>query len=179
MRTFPIYIISLFISLNSSFAQYKKSYPKDLEKIDSVVGHFGRSHDENESVSWIIALKKSGELLIQNASHHPVTRTRFYPTGNWKINGDTLELNINKEFFDHDCLESVYNIKPFLTGHILVPLNSDVNINQIISDLELEYESQLKDYKEDTDYEYIKNKILSSVFRNRYYQYPLGIINLD
>ena len=177
MRTLLLCITTLIVGFNQSISQSKKSYPKEIEKIDSVVGHFGRACDQYRSSSWTMVLREPNALLLQNSIHNPVSKTRHCNVGTWSIKEDTLIIEMDDKFYREDCMEKIYLLKPFLNGHILVPLNSDVNLNKITSDLELEYESQLKDYKEYEDYDYIKNKILMDVFRRRFYQFTVGQIN--
>jgi hypothetical protein len=101
----------LVCALNATAQQKKKqSYPKNSEKIENVRGNFRTCTLGACYSGWNILLKSPDQLLFQWSVHHPPTQTRYSDSGTWRINSDTLHLEILSESFNQSFMFKTYRI---------------------------------------------------------------------
>jgi len=159
-------LLAFIVASHISFAQgQKKSFPPDVDKIDSVKSSYRGCIRESCYSWWSIALRHNHELLAQTGAHHPAgARTKYFSIGTWRISGDILKLNIDKASLDTVFMRTDYRIGSLYSCEILIPIDSTDNGDVVLQDIKLKFE-QTSDYLEFREFEN-PELLLSRSFKN-------------
>jgi len=140
---------------NITFGQQtkqRKSYPANLDKIENIKSSYSGCTLGPCYSWWSIALKGQEELLIQHGGHYPPgSRSRNLFAGKWKINGDTLRLDIDSKLFHDKYMHKEYLMVREYELEILLPIDGNRIWGDFMKNMKAKFEES-KNFKEFTGY---------------------------